>query len=198
MKIYSARIIKASNNWLDKRCFYCNEYFKNGDEITLVIPCTELKVQYKKLQYNILIHSYEFNKLVALYGENEAIMQLAMHKAPKKSLVLTDLQQKNLEAFRKACDSCGFIIETDAMRTETLYKRRKQGSSLTFVYNPLTDKIKIRRRGNKGLLDGLYEQELASTLFNKMHEILGDGKVDNFSANEIINKAITDVNNMFK
>lgn len=198
MKLYSIRNLKATANWLDKRCFYCNEYFKLNDDIVLIIPSTELKVQYKKLSHNVIMHLYELNTLIAMYGEEGTIVQLAMHKAPKKALVLTEAQKNNLFAFRKACSDCGYTIETDAMRTESVYKRRKPGESLTFVYNPLTDKLSIRRRGNRGLLDGLFEHEMVASMFNRMHDIIGDGKIDNFSANKIISEAIDKANDLIK
>lgn len=198
MLLYSSRDLVASSGWLDKKCYYCGKYFNTGDKITLIIPITELKIKYNKLSSNVIMHTDEFKQLVLLYGEEGAIYQLSKHVAPKYTLQLTEQQNINLEAFRKACNFYGFTIETDAMKSETMYKRRLPGKSLTLTYSPLRDKIGLRRRGKSGLLDGLYEQEIIAKVFNKMHEYLGDNKVDNFSANEIIAKSVEEAKQIFK
>lgn len=189
--LYASKEMKASKAWADKKCFYCGEYFKAGEGIILLVPSYEVRKKYDKLSLNAVMHLAEYNRLKANMTNEEFIEHLGNHKQGRKKMELTEAQLKNMRVFKEACYGYGFRVEVNALQREHLIKQRKSGTSITLQYNPLTDQLSVRTKiRNKSLFDRLFEAELVAKIYNKMHELLGDGKVDNFTASGLISGAI--------
>ena len=97
-------------------------------------------------------------------------------------------EEAAMSAFVSACHTMGFWGAR-----ELPYGRRcnRQGTGY-LEYNAYTDTIDFVSRVRKpGLFDSFYTREIVAKVFNKMHEILGDGRHDDYSAAASIQK-VTD------
>jgi len=188
---------KGAGGWLDKKCFWCGEYFKKDEAIALIIPDPQSKKTYKRISCNIVMHADEFNQLATECNGNkdEIIARLGKSKQPRKKFELSEEQRLNIEAFRYACDCFRIRVETG---DKGVVKRRQSGSSLTVEYNALTNRIHTTTRGKRSIIDNLMISELSAKIYNKMHEKLGDGKYDDFTAAGVMEKAVDTVNGIMK
>lgn len=188
----------AKGDWLDKKCYWCGEYLQQDEKIVLLVISCDYKNKYKKLSRNVVMHEDEFTQLVSImYDDHEKILEaLGTRKTKRVSSELTEKQKTEVEAFKSACRAYGFYIETG---DKSEVKMRKSGTSYTFVYNARTGRLRIRSKvRNRGMFDGIYERELEAKIYNKMKEILGSNDRDNFTAQGLIDKAMSDVDKMFK
>ncbi len=191
---YGEQVITASKGWCAKTCFVCGQYFKEGEQIVLLIPSFEYKKIYKSLSRNVVAHFHEIEAIKSKCNtEDEFLLALGKHKTPR-ALPLTAEQLKMIDEFKQACRNYGFWPYVE---TKDGLKCKLSNSSDVLEYNVRTDRIAYsNKRRKRGLFDGLVENQLVSNVWNKMHEIRGDGLRDNYSAKEVINKAVETVNNM--
>ena len=109
--------------------------------------------------------------------------KFSKRRTPKKA-EFTAEEKAKIDAFRSACHHYSFW--NDVEKPYGL-KCQKRGSSLYVEYNVYADSIGIDFRGKRGLFDTFYEKQIVTNIYNKMHEILGDGKHDDYSATKTIN-----------
>ena len=189
----SARVMRSTRGWLEKRCYWCGQYFKQDEQIVLIVPKYEYKVKYEKLGKNVVMHNTEYEELSkSCQGVSEAILEkLGTHTKKRPKEVISEAQKIECEAFKKACRNMGFNIETNT--TDEIHMRKSR-TSLTLIYRPRGNTISLRKRGNTGIMDRMFMRQIEAEVFNGMHAILGDNAKDKFTAQGIINKAITDIN----
>lgn len=195
---YGIREMRATTAWQDKKCYCCSSRFKAGDSLVLLIPSIDLKRKYKKLSKNVVMHEDEYNELYNKYGDD--IMEfLGNYAKPRVKERLTKEQEERLAAFRKACNKMGLLVETESIKTDGICKRRKGGTSLTFIYNVYTMRASVTHRGKRGVFDPLFEQELLSTLRIEMNQFLGKHTIekDRFTVQKAVEQAIEEVNSIF-
>lgn len=187
----------AKNGWCERKCFWCGEYFNNGDILMLVVVDSGYKKIYKKLAKNIVIHKKHWDELTNRHGNNqeELLKELGNHRVPRVKSTLTDEQIREITAFKSACVSYRFYLETSCKNEIHM---RKPGTSIMVIYNirskrmTMTDKVR-----RKGLFDGLYIREIQAKIFNKMQEILGTDLRDDYTVKKVFDKAKENVDKMF-
>jgi hypothetical protein len=171
-----------------KRCPLCGQYFKKGEKAIVIVPPMSVRNLSKKLQQNMMVHRAEWEALSAgITNDNDMANAFIKHKTPRKA-PFTKEEEAAMSAFVSACHTYGFWGAR-----ELPYGRRcnRQGTGY-LEYNAYTDTIDFVSRVRKpGLFDAFYEREIAAKVFNKMHDILGDGRHDEYSANNAIQK-VTD------
>lgn len=192
---FAERIMKASNNWCDRKCYICGEYFQEGDKIAFIVPTYEYKKLFPALGLNVVAHSSEIDIVKShCESEDKFLEALGLHKTPRKPNTLNKEQLKHIEEFIQACRQYRFYEST---RTKNGVKCKLHGSSDTLEYNARTDKIHhSSKRRSRGLFDGLFIQQLITNVWNEMHKLLGDGKHDDYNARNIIQSAVDKINEM--
>ena len=184
----SARTFTKGHN--DKRCPICGQYFQKNESAIAIIPPMSAR-SHKKLRQNFMAHQDEWIEFVGdIRDDEELASKFVRHRVPRVH-PFTDEEQRRIDAFNQACIYYGFHAE---YAKPYGVKRQKHGSSVAIEYNVFGDSIDISHRGKRGLFDGIYKQQIATNIYNKMHEILADGKHDDFSAN----KAIAEIANEVK
>jgi hypothetical protein len=182
------------SSYLNEKCFWCGEYFKEGDKISIIVIAFEYKKIYKNLSNNIVIHKQEFDALVeSLGGDHKKIVEaLGNHKQRRVPNELTEAQKAGVSAFKYACKEKGFYIETNKNNEVHM---RKHGTSLTMEYNSRTGSVRLSSKvRKKGMFDGLYSRQIEANIYNRMQEIIGTELRDNYSVTGTINKVIEETN----
>lgn len=167
-KLIAARA--AEGKW----CYLCGKPFQRGEQVDIVIFDTETKQAYPKLSKNIMAHANEFNCLEQQFQANQiaVILALVARGAARKQMVLTPKKNELKEAI---------II---AAQEHLLHKSSETSTSITFAYHrsslriryePFTDRIRATCRGNLSLFEKVEMQNLSTRVWNRAHEIVGDG-----------------------
>lgn len=178
-----------------KRCPICGQFFKKGEKACVIVPPMEIRIKNKKLSQNLIVHYNEWVEFCNGVSTNEELAnKFCKHRIPKQQSFTTE-QNNNINAFIKASSEAGFRKE---IKKPYGVKMLRVGSSLYLEYNIFTDKIEINHRGKRGLFDSFYEQQIVANVYNKMHEIIGDGKKDNYSCAKEIQKLNQEVNETMK
>ena len=171
-----------------KRCPLCGQYFKKGEKAIVIVPPMAVRSLNKRLSQNMMVHRAEWEELSAGITDDNAMADAFLkHKTPRKA-PFTREEEAAMSAFVSACHTMGFWGAR-----ELPYGRRcnRQGTGY-LEYNAYTDTIDFVSRVRKpGLFDSFYTREIVAKVFNKMHEILGDGRHDDYSAAASIQK-VTD------
>ena len=167
-----------------KKCPVCGQYFKKDEKGCAVVPPMEIRKNYPKLRQNLVVHYDEWMAFCeGVASDEELAEKFSKHRPKKKDF--TDEEKSMIEAFRSACFDYGFRKE---IAKPYGLKCQKNGSSLYVEYNVYMDSISIDFRGKRGLFDSFYEKQIATNIYNKMHDILKDGKHDDYSASKTIEK----------
>ena len=174
----------------NKQCFVCGSFFRKNEDYYIIIIPSNLRGTHKKLNSNFVVHTKDWEDFCKdVKTEEELANKIISHKTPKK-ISFTQEEENNLFAFKDACKFFGFNSE---VKKSYGIKMRKSGTSFSLEYNPYTDNIALYHRAKRGLFDSLFEKQICVDIYNKMHEILGDGKHNNFSAEDSFNKICADV-----
>ena len=182
-----ARVMTASGLWTEKTCFVCGKHFLTGDSIVLVVPPYEYKKKYKRLINNAVMHQHEWEELKQTHDSFDDIFHtMGRSKKPKK-VELTPQQKEMVEQFIQAAWNYGY---KDYKYTKDGAQSKMNGSSDILRYNVHSDRIAYSNRRKRGLFDGLFENQLVANVWNKMHELRGDGKRNDYSADKVLNKAL--------
>lgn len=167
-----------------KRCPICGQYFKKGEKGCVIVPPMEVRTQHKKLQQNMIVHLSEWEAFCeGITTEEELVQKFIKHRTPKKQ-EFTENEKERISAFRSACVAYRFYEEFEKPYG---LKCKLRGSSICVEYNVYSDTIDIDYRGRKGMFDGFYTRQIVTNIYNKMHEILGDGKKDDYNVDKTIN-----------
>jgi hypothetical protein len=129
------------------------------------------------------------NLLVAGTNDEDMATAFLKHKTPRKA-PFTREEEAAMNAFVSACHTLGFWGAR-----ELPYGRRcnRQGTGY-LEYNAYMDSIEFISRVRKpGLFDAFYEREIVAKVFTKMHSILNDGRRDDYSAAQSIQKVTQQV-----
>lgn len=178
-----------------KKCPICGQYFKKHEKAAVIVPPMHVRKIHKKLNLNSMVHLDEWIAFVGDTDDGEMLAQkFAKHKTPRVK-PFTEEEIARIEAFSKACYHYGFFCE---YKKPYGIKIQKRGTSVAVEYNVFTDIIDISHRGKRGLFDSIYERQITTNIYNKMHEILADGKHDDFSASKTIANIAADVNKSMK
>lgn len=179
----------------EKRCPICGQYFKKGEKGAVIVPPMEARKQHKKFNQNYMVHLSEWLNFIAnCESEEDVIAKFIKHRTPRIAS-FTDEEVRRMDAFRQACNAYSFFVEYTKPYG---VKRQARGSSVAVEYNVFSDKIDISHRGKRGLFDSFYERQICANIFNKMHEILGDGRHDDYSAVKTISGIADEVNKTMK
>lgn len=172
-----------------KKCAICGQYFKKGEKGCAIVPPMEIRTRFPKLKQNLVVHYDEWIKFCdGITNDIELAEKFSRYRRPKKA-DFTEDEKRRIDAFRSASRSAGFWKETEKPYG---LKCQKNGSSLYVEYNVYADSISIDFRGKRGLFDSFYERQITTNIYNKMHEILGDGQHDDYSASKTIEKIYTE------
>lgn len=178
-----------------KRCPICGQYFKKGEKACVVVQPIEVRKMHKKFNQNWIVHRREWEAFCEdVNSDEELANKLIKYKTPRVE-PFTENEIKHINAFVSACRLYGFFVEYDKAYGK---KCQQRGSSIYLEYNVFTDKIDIGHRGKRGLFDSFYERQIIANVYNKMHEILNDGKHDDYSASKTIAGIADEVNKSMK
>ena len=122
------------------------------------------------------------------------ILKIINHKVPRKK-EFTEDEKLRIDCFKKACFICGFKEEFNKPYG---IKMKQCGSSVYLEYNVYQDAIDLDFRGKRGLFDNFYKRQIIANVYNKMHEYMGDGKVDDYSMSKDFEKLNNHVNEIMK
>ena len=120
--------------------------------------------------------------------------KLKKHRMPSAK-PLSEAQNKAVEAFEKAAATYGYW-NTSKMR-DGCFKAVKNGTTCYILYNPYSGVIKYGDRKKNEFLKPLLDRQIETNVFNKMHEILGDGKRDDYNALGVLAQAVEETNKFF-
>lgn len=178
-----------------QRCPICGQYFRKGEKAIVIVPPMAVRGIHKKFSQNMMVHRSEWESFSHGITDDEAMATaLLKHKTPRK-LAFTAEEVSAMDAFVSACHFYRFYGERDLP-----YGKRcnRQGTGY-LEYNVYTDTIDFVSRVRKpGLFDFCFEREIVAKVFNKMHELLGDEKRDNYTAAEVLQNIANDVNKIMK
>lgn len=176
-----------------KRCPLCGQYFKKGEKAIVIVPPMEVRGLSPKLRQNMMVHRVEWEQLTnGVTSDEEMTTAFLKHKTPRQK-PFTKEEEAAMAAFVSACHTFGFWGAR-----ELPYGRRcnRQGTGY-LEYNAYTDTIDFVSRVRKpGLFDSFYAREIVAKVFNKMHDILGDGRHDDYSANNAIQQVTSEANKL--
>lgn len=184
---FHTRELEMNNLWNDKKCRLCGRYFKNGEKGIILIPTSDCKPLIKS---NIIMHSEEFKKIQSECGSKEEIIhRLGNWKKPKVSETYSEEQLNEAEVFKEAAQ-CYNFSDIKVLKVKGLVRCKRVGSSDTLEYNIRTKKIYFYNNKRSQILDRLLETQLLANVENKMHELLGDGEYNKFSATQVVRDAV--------
>ena len=187
----TVRQFNASDN--KTKCPICGQYFKRGEKGACIVPPMEIRSKYKKLSQNLIVHLDHWEVFCqGIATETELAEKIQKHKTPKKASFTED-EQKKISAFQSACREYGFWEITEKPYG---VKCKKCGTSIYVEYNVYADHIDLDYRGKRGMFDGFYSRQIIANIYNKMHEVLGDGKHDDYSAAKTISNIYKEVEKM--
>lgn len=186
----------ASRVWLDRTCFLCGKHFREEEKFAIVICPSELRKQFPKFQRNQLIHLNELNAYIAECETAEELFEkLSSAKKPKKETI-TKEQDERLDTFIRAAYNIGYKYA--ANKKDGSVSCKKNGSSDTLIYSVYTDRIEFRNRRRRQLGDGFIERGVIAKAYNEFHNLLGDGKHDDYDPlkafSECFNSAVETTN----
>ncbi len=175
------------------RCPLCGQYFRKSEKCIAIVPPMTVRNMGTKLQKNMMVHKAEWEALVGSTTDDvEMAEKVLKHKTPRK-MPFTREEEAAMSAFVSACHTAGFWGAR-----ELPYGRRcnRQGTGY-LEYNVYTDSIDfVSRVRKRGMFDTFYEREIVAKVFNKMHEILGDGRHDDYSAAQSIQNVQDEANRL--
>lgn len=178
-----------------QKCFICGQYLKNPEKVYFIIPPSKYKAEHKKLSNNLIVHCEEWDAFcLDVKDEDELLEKIKKHKTPK-SRPYTEEDLNRLKCFKKACWDYDFKQEYEKPYG---LKMKRSRSSLNITYNVYSDSMQIDYKGKKNLFDSFYLRQITTNVYNKMHEYLGDGKRDDYSASKEIKNVFDKVNNMMR
>lgn len=180
-------VMKSSVSWTEKNCFMCGKHFQIDDKIVLVVPSGEYKRKYKRLELNAVIHQDEWEELKKEFGSIDKVLEYMGKSTKPRREKLTGQKKEMAEQFIEAAYCYGY---RDSKYTKDGAQAKMSGASDLLKYNAYSDRISYSNRRQRGMFDGLFTNQLVANVWNKMHELRGDGKRNNYSADGIINKAI--------
>lgn len=176
-----------------QRCAICGQYFRKGETAIGIVPPRELRI-HKKFALNLSAHHDCWKNFVGDITDDKVLAERYLkHRVPRPRALSED-EAARLDAFERAAYQRGFTQKTKKPFGVRMTRYR---SSLYVEYDVHRDSIESGHRGKSGLWDKLYERQIITNVYNTMHEILNDGKHDNYSACEVIRKAQSEVDKMF-
>lgn len=176
-------------------CRLCGQHFRKGEQFYIIIVPNEYKLLDKKLKANFFVHVNEWDEFCNGVSTDKELVKKIQNLHMKRTKKMTEEESKRLDAFKKACKSFGFYKEVPKTYGARM---RKRGTSIYVDYNVFSDKISVDHRCQKGLFDSLYTREIVAKIYSEMHNILGDGKTDNYNPAETIKKISEDVKKTMK
>ena len=186
--------IKENSEWKDKTCFLCGEYFESGDEVCLLIPPEDVRKNAKKhMKKNQCMHKEELESLCTTITTLDQLYDVLDNHKKKRAKPLTEEQVEKSKLFIEAARYCNFH---DGKLTKTGCTCKRRGSSDVLRFNARTERIKYSNRRKDGLFSGFAERQLVTNVYNKYHELLGDGIKSDYNALETIAEVINSVNNI--
>lgn len=181
------------------RCPICGQYFQKGEKVVIVIPPNDWSLKLSDKVRKMIRTSYHEDCWIGFVGditdENELLAKMAKHRVPRKK-PFTEDETTRIKAFEDTCRQIGFY----PLESQPAYgmKCKKSCHSETLTYNVYLDIIDFDKRGQRELFDGFYEREIIARVRNKMNEILGVDKRDNFSAEKAIGGVMNKAQEMIK
>ena len=176
------------------RCPVCGQHFISGEEYFLIVCNAIPEARARKLS-NFMAHVACWNTFCSgITSDEDLAEKLRKHRKPKLK-PLTEEQETRVEAFKQAAYTFGYRILT--WTREGCLKARKDGYSSTLTYNPYDKSLSYGDNRADFLLKSLVDRELVARVYNKMHELLGDGKRDDYTALGTINQVIEETNRFF-
>lgn len=142
-----------------------------------------------------MVHTDCWNKFCEGVDNDLALAtKLKKHRIPSVK-PLTEEQKREVEAFEKAAAAYGYWTITKPRNG--CIKATKNGTTCSVLYNTYSGVIKYEDRRKSELLKSLFDRQIETNIFNKMHEILGDGKRDDYSALGTIAGVVEETNKFF-
>ena len=189
------RIFRMTGGLIEpRRCKCCGQYMLKGEEYYIVV-CNAIPEARSQGLENLMAHTECWNKFCEGIDNNLVLAtKLKKHRIPS-ARPLTEEQQKGVEAFEKASSSYGYC--TISKTRDGCIKAIKNGTTCYILYNPYSGIIKYGDRKKNELLKTLLDRQIETNIYNKMHEILGDGKHDDYSALGTIAGVIEEIKKTF-
>lgn len=189
--LFQGKSMKGSYHWKET-CLLCNQWILKDEDFYLVIIPNEFRSKYGL--NNFIAHKEEWDNFVEDLSDEEIAEKLQAHKKPRKK-PLTEEQLENIEFFKKACNDFGFN-KCVISRNKRFVKIGESKTSFTLIYDIIFDKIHYETRANEGLFGGLFSNELVAKVCNKYYEYKGLDRREDYTAMDVIEKAMNDVNKL--
>ena len=171
----------------NKICAICGQYINREEEYCIVVPPMKFRPLDKKLQLNFAVHKDCYREFIkGVKSDEDLAYKFVNHKKPRKK-PFTEEELNRIKIFEEVCREYGF---TEVINKPYGLRMKKRGTSITLDYYVYIDTVDLNKRYRPGLLDGFYERELVALVYTKMHNRIGDGKKDDFSADKVINEVI--------
>lgn len=188
------RKIKGSYNWKEC-CFLCNDWILKDEDFYMIIIPSKVRKEYPLLK-NFIVHADEWLNFSKGLSDNELAEKILSDKKPKRK-PLTDEQKQDIEYFKQACESFGFIKYT-LSKDKRFVKMKKSGTSITLIYDLIFKRISYDMRGRKGLFGGFFLRELVAKVSNKFYELKGVDIRDNYTVKAALEKVNEQVNELMR
>lgn len=178
-----------------KRCPICGQYLAKDDETYLIVCLAIAEARDAGLQ-NMMPHTTCWDEFCSDVTSNaDLACKLKKHRMPKAK-PLTEEQLTRLKAFMQAASDCGYRMMSNTR--DNGVKATKNGTTSAVVYNPYSNTISYTDKRKDFLMKSLIDREVIARVYNKMHEYLGDGKRDDYSAAKTIGGIISETNKFFE
>ncbi len=177
-----------------KRCKCCGQYMLKGEEYYIIV-CNAIPEARAQSLENLIVHTKCWDKFCDGIEDNLVLAtKLKKYRMPSAK-PFTEEQKRDVEAFKKAAAAYGYW--SSSKTRNGCIKAVKNGTTCSVLFNPYSGVIKYEDRRKNELLKSLFDRQIETNIFNKMHEFLGDGKHDDYSALGTIAGVIEETNKFF-
>ena len=188
------RELRWSAGITPKRCPICGQYFVAKDAYYIIV-CNAISEARERQLNNEMVHTECWHKFCEGIESNEVLAEkLKKHRKPKPA-PFTEEQNRAIEAFKNASNS--FNFRELSWTREKCLRATRRGTSSSVVYNPYSGSVTYEDRRKDSLFKGVFDRQISVNVYNKMHEILEDGKHDDYSVAKVVSRVVEETNKIF-
>lgn len=188
------RILRFGKIAETRRCPICGQYFSRGEQYYLIV-CNAIPEARSEGLENLIVHTHCWETFCAgITSDASLASKLKKHRKPKPR-PLTEEQNRHVEAFKTAAYQHNFKSLPNTR--DGRVKAERLGTTMSLIYNPYTDVISYHDRRKYELFKPLFDRQLETNVYNKMQELLGTDKRDDYSVEKVFSDVVNSVNKMF-
>lgn len=167
--------------WKEKTCYLTGEHFKDGEQLVILVPSSEMRKKLKKIKGNLVAYLTKVEEICAnVETVEEFWLYLDTYKTPK--IALTQEQETKIDIFIKAAYNCDF--KDASKKKDGTVVCKQYGTSDSVKYNVHSGSITYHNRRRRKLFDSFIEKQIVTNVYNEFHKLLKDGEHSDYNAIE--------------